>query len=75
MALLAAVSWRALSLSEDAVFWIFLTLYLHKRDQRRAELPAEPETLSSESASIDKEALSDLSAKSDEWANVVRNVS
>ncbi|GAA5883693.1 hypothetical protein JCM3774_002955, partial [Rhodotorula dairenensis] len=56
-------------------FWIFLTLYLHKRDQRRARLDAEPETPSSDSASLEKEALPDLPTKSDEWAHVVRNVS
>ncbi|GAA5953681.1 hypothetical protein JCM8115_004121 [Rhodotorula mucilaginosa] len=53
-------------------FWIFLTLYLHKRDQRRAQAEAVPATLVDDDASIEKDVLSEPSAQQGEWARMFR---
>lgn len=59
--------------SLPAVFWIFLTLYLHKRDQRRAQAEAVPATLvDDDDASIEKDALSQPSGEQGEWAHMSR---
>jgi hypothetical protein len=57
-----------------AVFWIFLTLYLHKRDQRRAQAEAVPATLVDDDASIEKDVLSEPSGQQGEWARMFRQV-
>ena len=60
--------------SLPAVFWIFLTLYLHKRDQRRAQAEAVPATLVDDDASIEKDVLSEPSGQQGEWAHMSRQV-
>ncbi|GAA5988817.1 hypothetical protein JCM10908_006183 [Rhodotorula pacifica] len=55
-------------------FWIFLTLYLHKRDQRRAQLEQVPATPESDTESIEKEVLPAVSGQSNEWNHAARSV-